>query len=119
VDPIAAWTAVRAMEHRERMEMIRRGMMPAPYAPMNASVALVLLLGVILLAAAYLIGLGAIAYPVTGDVGLSLVGGALLALAAIAVTMCARRRTAAAKKIKDAGASLTTSKSINKDVMCR
>ena len=31
--PLAGWVAVRMMEHIERIEMIRRGMTPPPYAP--------------------------------------------------------------------------------------
>lgn len=108
MDPLAAWIAVRTMEHRERMEMIRRGMTPTTYAPLHAGVALVLLLGVVLLAAAYLIGLGVMVYPVTSDVGLSLAGGVLLALVAMLVAIRARRRAVPLKKIKDAGASLIT-----------
>lgn len=119
MDPLAAWIAVRTMEHRERMEMIRRGLIPAPYAPVPLFAPVVLLLGIVLLAAAYLIGLGAIFYPAAADIGLSLAGGAILAVVAIALMVRLRRRRAPVQRIKDAEASLMRSRSINKDVTCR
>ncbi|MGH7660719.1 MAG: hypothetical protein ACRENA_07370 [Vulcanimicrobiaceae bacterium] len=66
--PVAGWIVVRAMEHTERMEMIRRGMTPPPYAGRSASTPssmgpLVLtVFSLALLAAAWLIGFSAIMY---------------------------------------------------------
>ena len=66
--PVAGWIVVRGMEHTERMEMIRRGMLPPPYAGRLASVAssagalALAIFAIPLVAAAWLIGFSSIAY---------------------------------------------------------
>jgi hypothetical protein len=70
--PVAGWVAVRMMEHVERMEMIRRGMLPPPggesrpaVAPPALDVCLQVYLGVrlFLAAIALLLGLSFVVYP--------------------------------------------------------
>jgi hypothetical protein len=84
--PVAAWIVVRGMEHTERMEMIRRGMTPPPYAfrsasvPSTAGVLVLAVFSIVLLAAAWLVGFSSIVYPPSAQAPY-----ALLFLAGIAI----------------------------------
>lgn len=93
--PVAGWIVVRCMEHTERMEMIRRGMVPPPYGTgRSGSVFALTVLAVTLLAAAYLMGLAAIVYPVSEPASASgtwLIAGVLSILVASAFAVSMRR----------------------------
>jgi len=96
--PVAGWIAVRGMEHAERMEMIRRGMMPPPYAARLASTAApaaafaLALFGLPLLAAAWLIGFSSIAYPPDARPPYALLLLAVIALVPPAIVRALRVR---------------------------
>ena len=111
--PVAGWIVVRGMEHTERMEMIRRGMIPPPYvvrvqsAPELAGAFGLILLGVTLLAVAFVVGFAAIAFPAEGSGQIpSWLGATVLASTIVAIAMMRARAIRSRKRIKDAGASL-------------
>lgn len=111
---LKAWVAVRTMEHFERMEMIRRGMLPAPYRAVQFSGGIMLaMLAIVLLAGlAFVVCTDEILLPgphLAANAGwwAALPGAAFLAL-----VLCRRARRSSAsrrlhhKTIRDAGASL-------------
>lgn len=123
--PAAAWVAVRMMEHLERMEMIRRGMIPPPYRYQIALLALDNGMGLgrgIMLGTLAILLLAGLSFIVSTDEILlpglhSYTGGswwpAALGLALLAIIFCRRAsrrstlfRRLRHKTIRDAGASL-------------
>jgi len=76
------------MEHVERMEMIRRGMMPPPYLSQPRTLVLSFL-SLVLLAAAAVEGFSAIAYPAGGmpEGGRSWSLGSLLLLVGVVAAL--------------------------------
>jgi hypothetical protein len=112
--PIGGWIVVRGMEHTERMEMIRRGMMPPPYvarlhnAPNLTGAFALVMVSVMLLAFAFAMAIAAIALPAEGSGQIpSWFGAVALASTAIALaSVFCLRAVRGQKRIKDAGASL-------------
>src|SRR5579883_1102768 len=107
--PVGGWIVVRGMEHTERMEMIRRGMMPPPYAarihnaPNPTGAFALVMVSVMLLAFAFVMGVAAIALPAEGSSQIpSWLAAVVLASSAIAVaSVICSRAIRGQKRIKD------------------
>lgn len=97
--PVAGWIVVRGMEHAERMEMIRRGMLPPPYAgrlapaASSAGALALAVFAIPLLAAAWLIGFSSIVYPHAAEPPYALVLVVPAALAVLGIVRTLRIRS--------------------------